>query len=77
MRKKRVLDDPHVGLNRLISTDSLKTLFLQQPQQLALHERRHVSHFVEENRSAGTLLELADPLPVSSGERAFFVTEQF
>ena len=59
-------DDPHVGLNRLVPADSFESLLLQQPQQLALHERRHVPHFVQKDGSSGALFELADSLPIGS-----------
>src|SRR6185437_5331608 len=70
-------DDSYVGLNALATSDSLKLLALQHSKNLGLGQRRHVSDFVEEKRSAGTLLKGADPPPVGAGEGALFVTEQF
>ena len=52
-------------------------LILQHAENLGLHQRRHVADLVEEQRAAVALLELADPLAVGAGERAFFVAEQF
>ena len=54
-------DEPHVGFDRLVAADPLEMLLLQDPQDLALHERSHVADFVQEQRAAVALLELADP----------------
>ena len=64
-------DDPHIGLDGFVAADALETLLLQHAQHLALHERRHVADFVEEERSAGALLELADAFAVGAGEVPF------
>ena len=62
--------------DRLVAADPLEPLLLQHPQHLRLRQRRHVADLVEEQRPAGALLELADPLAVGPGERALLVAEQ-
>src|SRR6266478_3157362 len=60
----------------LATAYALKGLLLQNPEELRLKRRRHVSDLVEENRPALTLLELADPSAVGARERAPFMTKQ-
>jgi hypothetical protein len=70
-----VRDHPHVGSDRLVATDPLERLLLQQPQDLR-PGRRHVADLVEEQRAAVALLELADPTPLGAGEGPPLVAEQ-
>ena len=50
--------------------------FLQHAQQLGLHHQRHVADFVQEQRAAVRLLELAQVPRGGAGEGALFVAEQ-
>src|SRR5207249_65575 len=69
-------NQPYVRANALLAADALELLVLQEPEDLGLGQRRHVANLVQENRAPGTLLELADPLALGSGEGPFFVAEQ-
>ena len=61
---------------RLVAAEALEVLLLQHAQHLALCQRRHVADFVEEQRAAVALLELADAAAVGPGEGALLVAEQ-
>ena len=63
--------------NALTAAQSLETPFLQQSQNLGLRVRGHVPHFVQEQRAAVALLELADPAVFRTRKGAFLVAEQF
>ena len=52
-------------------------MFLENPQQLGLSCRRHVSDLVQKQASTTRLLEAPDTLPIRAGKRAALVTEQF
>ena len=52
------------------------SLLLQHAQHLGLRLRAHVADFVEEDRAAVGLLELADLLLGGAGERPLLVAEQ-
>src|SRR5260370_17009914 len=68
-------DQTHVSLNRLVAADSLEGLILEDTQDFGLGEGRHVADLIEEQRSAGALLELADALAFRPREGALFVSE--
>jgi hypothetical protein len=68
-------NDPHVGLDGLIASDSFESLFLEQPQNFSLDGGRQIADLVEKDRAPRALLEFADPLPIGSGEGALFVPE--
>ena len=70
-------DEPHVGLDCLFTADPLKPLFLKKAKDLGLGSERHVTDFVQKNRTTMTLLELANAPPLGASERPFFVTEEF
>ena len=57
-------------------SEPLDLALLEHAQHLGLGLRAHVADFVEEDRAAVGLLELADLLLGGAGERAFLVTEQ-
>ena len=56
--------------------EALDLALLQHAQHLGLRLGAHVADFVEEDRAAVGLLELADLLLGRAGERALFVAEQ-
>ena len=62
---------------RLGTADALEFLLLEDAKYLGLQRQRHVADLVEEQRAAVALLEFADMTAVGSGERTFFMTEQF
>ena len=64
-----------VGLKRLVAAEALETLILQHAQHFRLQGRRHIADFIEKQRAAIALLELADAAPIRAGECAFFVSE--
>src|SRR5262245_14321868 len=66
----------HVAAQGLGSADALERLLLQQAQDLGLQLQWHIADLVEQDRAAAVLLELADPAPFGSGERALLVAEQ-
>jgi hypothetical protein len=59
-----------------LGADRIDLAFLQGAQQFDLDVERQFADFVEEQRAAVGLLELADALVGRAGERAFLVTEQ-
>src|SRR5436190_2627678 len=69
-------DDADVYFDRPRGSEALDFAFLQHAQDLGLRLRAHVADFVEENRSAIRLFELADLLFRRAGERPLFVPEQ-
>ena len=66
----------HIGADRLVATETLERLLLQDAQQLALGQRACGADLVEEQRAAVALLELADTTAVGPGESTLFVAEQ-
>ena len=69
-------DDPDVDLDRARRAEPLDFAFLQHAQHLGLRLGAHVADFVEEDRAAVGLLELADLLLGGAGERPFLVPEE-
>src|SRR5690606_15349282 len=65
----------HVDLDRARRAQTLDLALLQHTQHLGLRLRTHVTDFVEEDRAAVGLLELADLLLSGTGERALLVPE--
>ncbi len=70
-------DDAGVRADGFRAADTLERLVLQDSQDFGLHQRRHVADFVQEQRSVFAQLKLTHLLAIGSGERSFFVTEQF
>jgi hypothetical protein len=64
-------DHAHVHLDRPRRAEPLDLLLLQDAQHLGLRLLAHVADFVEEDRAAIGLLELADLLLGGAGERPF------
>ena len=50
---------------------------MQRAEEFHLHGRRDIADFVEEERTAIGILELADLAGVRAGESALFVSEEF
>ena len=69
-------DHAHVHLDRARRSEPLDLLLLQDAQHLGLRLRAHVADFVQEDRPAIGLLELADLLLGGAGERSLLVAEQ-
>jgi hypothetical protein len=55
-------NDTHIHNNFAIAADTPQRALLQRAQQFRLQARRHVAHFVDEQRAAIGLLEQADAL---------------
>src|SRR5713101_155162 len=70
-------DDADVNADRLAGTDRLKALLFEDAQDFGLRAEAHVADFVEEERAAVGLLELADLVLEGAGEAALDVAEQF
>ena len=66
---------PCIDDDGALATDALELAFLQQPQQLRLHRRRHIADFVEEERPAVRLLELAEMARRRAGEGSLLVSK--
>ena len=60
---------------RAVAADALDREILDGPQQLGLRRQRQVGHFVEEQRAAVGVLELA-AAAADAGGRALFDAEQ-
>jgi hypothetical protein len=69
-------DDADVYRDGAVASDALDLLFLEHAQQLGLHDRGHIANFVEEQRAAMGLLELAEMARDGAGEGAFLVAEE-
>ena len=67
----------NVSANRLVSSNSLESLLLEQAQDLRLKRDGHVADFVQQNRAAAELLELSNATAIGSAEGAFLMTKQF
>src|SRR5262249_5700326 len=61
---------------RFMAPDTLERLLLQQTQDPRLQNHRHVADFVEEDRTAATLLEFANALSICASERSLLVSEK-
>ncbi len=70
-------EDPHVHLDRLVRADPRDLAALQHAQQLDLRGGRHVAYFVQKQRAAVGIFELADAVGRGVGERPANVAEQF
>ena len=66
----------HVHRARLGAADARHLAVLQHAQHLGLRGERHVADFIEEERAAVRLLELAGPVLHRARERALHVAEQ-
>ncbi|EFQ61796.1 hypothetical protein PFWH6_4198 [Pseudomonas fluorescens WH6] len=69
-------DHADIQLDRLARADALDFALLQHPQQFGLQAQGHLRDFIEQDRAAVGLFELARLGGDGTGERAFFVTEQ-
>ncbi len=69
-------EDAHVDLDRIVRADARDLAALQHAQQLDLRGHRHVADFVEKQRAAVGVFELADPIGRGVGERPADVAEQ-
>ena len=69
-------DDPYVALDGFVASHALEPLVLEHAQDLALHQRRHVADFIEEQGAAVALLELANPPGRRPCKRSLLVPEK-
>src|SRR5204863_9348241 len=69
-------DHPDVHLDRARRPQALDFTFLEHAKHLGLRLRAHVAHFVEEDRPAVGLLELAYLLFGRAGERPLLMAEE-
>src|SRR5262249_15352053 len=66
----------NVGLNGFVASHTLEPLLLNETQDLALRQGRHVGDLVEKDSAARALLELADAPSIRAREGAFLVPKQ-
>ena len=69
-------DDPHVHRDRLGSADRGEALFVERAQDFGLRLQAHVADFVQEQRAAIGLLELAVLIGGGAGKCSLAVSEQ-
>ena len=69
-------DYADIHFHRFIAANPLDFAFFQHAQQLGLHSHGHVADFVQKERAAFGLFELANVTSGSSSECAFFVAEE-
>lgn len=69
-------DDADIDFDRLAAADCLNGTFLKRAQQLHLRGQRQFADFVQEQRAAMSLDELAHVPLGGAGERALLVAEQ-
>ena len=70
-------DEPDIHRNRLAATDPHHAAVLDGSQEFRLQMQRDVADFVQEERPAVGLLELAHMVRMRIGERALHMTEEF
>src|SRR6185295_3666918 len=70
-------NDPDIDSNRCVRSKRFKALLFKNSKHLRLDSQTHIADFVEQQRSAVGLLELASLCLSCAGERAFGVAEQF
>src|SRR3546814_7273504 len=68
-------NDPAIHGHALVRTQAFEGAFLQHPQQLDLQGQGHAFHFIEEQRAAVGVLDLADPPFASAGKSVGLVAE--
>ena len=73
----RCSKNPDINLDVLIAADTLKGLFLKNPQDLCLGFHAHVADFIKKEHTAVSLVKFATFACLGTGERAFFMTEKF
>ena len=66
----------HIERDRRAAAEALDFALLQDAQQLRLQRQRHLGDFIEQQRAALRLLELAGMRGVRAGEGAALVAEQ-
>ena len=76
MSRLRGRQDADIERHRLLAADALDLPLLQHAQQLGLQGQRHFGNFVEQQRAAVGLLELAGLGRLRAGEGALLVAEQ-
>ena len=69
-------NQPNVGPDRLVASESLEGLILEHAEDLGLHGQWHVADLIEKERPARALLKLADAAAVGAGEGATLVSKQ-
>src|SRR5262249_4967134 len=69
-------DHSHVDLNRLLATDPLEFVVLQDLEEFGLESHIHISNFVEEDRPALSHLKYSSFSLQGARERAPLITEQ-
>jgi hypothetical protein len=69
-------EDPHVGLDRIVSAHAQEVARLEHAQELHLQLGIHLGDLVEQQRPARGALEIADVALVGAGEAALLVPEQ-
>ena len=67
----------HMQAYRTLPAYPLYFALLDHPQQLGLHGSRHFRNFIQQQRTALRLLELAGMAAERTGKRAFFMPEQY
>jgi hypothetical protein len=70
------MNDPAVGFNRLVASDTYYFLFLQHPQQLCLQIRIHFSDLIQEKCSAACFLKASYPSEGGSCEGSLLMAEE-
>src|SRR5437764_9462838 len=69
-------DDTDIDWNRRFTANAVDGFLFNHAQQFSLHRQRQLANFVQENRTAGSELELPEPAITRPGKRATFMTEQ-
>ena len=69
--------EPNIQWNRLVRAKTFDAALFNGPEQFRLQVKRHRFDFIEKDRTALGMLELAHPLLLCAGEGARFVTEEF
>src|ERR1041384_6878171 len=70
-------NDPHIDLDRFISSNGGETLFLKHSQQLHLKMERQLADFVQKNRPLISLLEKTNMIRHCARKCSANVPEQF
>ena len=70
-------NDANISLNGLVTAYAVKVPVGEYTQKPSLQLHRHIADFIQKERAALGLLKAAQTRGHRSGERAFFVAEQF
>ena len=70
-------NDAYIGLNRLVTANSLVLVFLQDSQHFGLGGHWNFADFIQQKATSLSPFKASDALTMGSGEGTFFMAKQF